>query len=119
MKNNELIEVIDYLVENSACDLCGHCAYYKQPKNDEDYTPCNELEKHGNVACRNGMIEYFKKKEYWIEYEYTDKFTGLFEKGNKKIVSDYKTAEMTLYDILGDLEEQGHLNVAGAVQNEL
>lgn len=60
MENNELIEVIDYLVENSACDLCGHCAFYKPIKNDEDYTPCGEREKHGNVACRNGMIEYFK-----------------------------------------------------------
>ncbi len=57
------IKVIDYLIENGGCDLCGKCAYYIQAKKDEDFTPCKEFEKDGNIACRNGMIEYFKNNE--------------------------------------------------------
>ena len=57
------IKVIDYLIENSGCDLCGKCAYYTQAKKEEDYTPCKAFEKDGNIACRKGMIEYFEKEE--------------------------------------------------------
>ena len=57
------IKLIDYLIENCGCDLCGKCAYYTPPKQDEDFTPCQMFEQDGNIACRNGMIEYFKNNE--------------------------------------------------------
>ena len=59
----EKIKLIDYFIANSGCDLCGKCINYTPPKQDEDYTPCKEFEKDGNIACRNGMIEYFKNNE--------------------------------------------------------
>lgn len=57
------IKVIDYLIENGSCDLCGKCEFYVEPNKNEDFTPCQMFEKHGNTACRNGMIEYFKNNE--------------------------------------------------------
>lgn len=54
-------KVIDYFIENSACDLCGKCAYYTPPKK-EDFTPCKAFEKDGNKACKNGMIAYFESE---------------------------------------------------------
>lgn len=55
------IKVIDYLIENGGCDLCGKCEYYVEPNKNEDFTPCQMFEQDGNIACRNGMIEWFKK----------------------------------------------------------
>lgn len=52
-------KVIDYLIESSGCDLCGKCAYYVQPKENEDFTGCQMFEKDGNNACRKGMIKWF------------------------------------------------------------
>lgn len=55
-------KVISYLIENSACDICGKCAYYKAANPNEEFTPCKDFEKEGNVACRNGMIKYFENE---------------------------------------------------------
>ena len=57
------IKVIDYLIENGGCDLCGKCVYYKPIEQDSDVEPCEEFEKDGNIACRKGMIEWFKNNE--------------------------------------------------------
>ena len=53
-------KVIDYLIEHSGCDLCGKCAYYVQPKENEDFKGCQMFDRDGNGACRQGMIEWFK-----------------------------------------------------------
>lgn len=63
MKLKSEIKLIDYLIVNSGCDLCGKCIYYTPPKKDEDFTACKQYEKSGDIACRNGMIEFFKNKE--------------------------------------------------------
>ena len=57
------IKVIDYLIENGACDTCSKCIYYTPILPNGDVEPCEEFEKDGNIACRNGMIEYFKNNE--------------------------------------------------------
>lgn len=57
------IKVIDYLIENGGCDCCAKCAYYKTAAENSDAEPCKAFEKDGNIACRNGMIEYFKNNE--------------------------------------------------------
>lgn len=57
------IKVIDYLIEYGACDTCAKCIYYAPILPNGDVEPCEEFEKHGNLACRNGMIEYFKNNE--------------------------------------------------------
>lgn len=57
------IKVIDYLIKNGGCDCCEKCEYYCKPNENEDFTPCQMFEQNGNVACRNGMIEYFKHNE--------------------------------------------------------
>lgn len=46
--------LIDYLIAESACDKCGKCVYFKEPKPNEDYTSCE----HEN-ECKEGMIKYF------------------------------------------------------------
>ena len=57
------IKVIDYLIENGGCDTCGKCAYAKPLDENGDIKPCLEFDKDGSVACRNGMIEYFRNNE--------------------------------------------------------
>ena len=57
------IKVIDYLIENGGCDCCAKCAYYKTAAENSDAEHCKEFEKGGNIACRKGMIEYFKNNE--------------------------------------------------------
>ncbi len=57
------IKAIDYLIENGGCDCCAKCIYCQPIKENEDIEPCKEFEKTGNIACRNGMIEYFKNNE--------------------------------------------------------
>ena len=57
------IKVIDYLIENGACDTCSKCIYCTPILPNGDVEPCEEFEKHGNTACRTGMIEYFKNNE--------------------------------------------------------
>ena len=56
-------KVINYFIKESACDICGKCVHYVEPKEDEDYTPCPAYEKSGKTACRKGMIEYFSKSK--------------------------------------------------------
>lgn len=57
------IKVIDYLIENGAYDTCSKCIYCTPIAPNGDVEPCEEFEKHGNTACRTGMIEYFKNNE--------------------------------------------------------
>lgn len=62
MKTDEtkgLIACIDWLIKESACDLCGYCAKYVPPKDDEDFTPCPGFEEYGGKACLDGVIEFF------------------------------------------------------------
>ena len=53
-------KLIDYLIEEANCDICAKCAYCQPLDESVDYEPCRAREQDGNVACRNGMIEYFK-----------------------------------------------------------
>lgn len=69
------IKVIDYLIENGGCDLCGKCAYYTQANKNEDYTPCKAFEKDGNIACRKGMITFFEREK--------------LQKENNKLLDDF------------------------------
>jgi len=57
-----MIELIDYLIENGACDCCARCIHNKSISDSGNVEPCAEFGKDGNVACRNGMIEFFKQK---------------------------------------------------------
>lgn len=53
------VACIEWLIKESACDLCGHCAKYIPPKKNEDFTPCPGFEKYGKKACLDGVIDYF------------------------------------------------------------
>jgi hypothetical protein len=55
-------KVIDYLIEDGGCDTCSKCAYYQTVNDGEDIEACKEFKKDGNIACRNGMIEYFENE---------------------------------------------------------
>lgn len=69
------IKVIDYLIENGGCDLCGKCIYSKPILPNKDVAPCNEFKKHGNTACRNGMIAFFEREK--------------IQKGNNKLLDEF------------------------------
>ena len=64
MKKKALINLIDYLLVDGGADCCAKCAYncagYSGNVPDDF---CREFTKDGNVACRNGMIKFFHKKE--------------------------------------------------------
>lgn len=57
-----MINVIDYLISNGACDCCARCVHCTTIDEYEDFPPCLEREKFGDVACRDGMIKYFREK---------------------------------------------------------
>ena len=57
------IKIIDFLIATGGCDTCLKCMFAKPINENDDVEPCKEFEKDGNIACRNGMIEYFKNNE--------------------------------------------------------
>ena len=56
-----MIKVIDYLIANGACDCCACCSNCPPLNKDGDVEPCLEIEKYGDVACRDGMIKFFRE----------------------------------------------------------
>ena len=58
-QDSAVVKVIDYLLEQGADDLCSKCAFHKVA--NFDTLKCEKYEGQNNVACRNGLIEYFKK----------------------------------------------------------
>ncbi len=61
-KENVLIDLIDYLLEDYGGDACGKCAYCQQADENGDVTDCQPIKQDGNKACRCGMIKYFMER---------------------------------------------------------
>lgn len=58
-----LHKVVDYLVKDSAEDVCKMCAYLGNfPPTPDDIEPCPYKRKNGYTACRNGLIEHFQNE---------------------------------------------------------
>lgn len=65
LKEKATTAALDWLVENCDADLCGHCAYYVPPKEDEDFTPCKGWDGEGAPdckTCREGLLEHFAQE---------------------------------------------------------
>lgn len=58
---NAYIKTIDRCIEKYD-DLCGKCIYAKTYEENVD-VGCEYFDKGGNVACRNGIIKYFKREK--------------------------------------------------------
>ena len=56
-----MIKIIDYLIANGACDCCARCIHFKPIKEPGNFDPCLEVAKYGDVACRDGMIKFFRE----------------------------------------------------------
>lgn len=60
--------VVDFIVQDLRIDCCELCIYYNKARcceaieKDEDCDPCAHHRRHGDVACRNGIIEAFQMK---------------------------------------------------------
>ena len=66
LEDRAVLAALYWLVEVCNDDICGHCAHYVEPKEDEDFTTCAHLEAgddDNNRICCEGVIEYFKQKE--------------------------------------------------------
>lgn len=65
MKNKEecLIELIDYLLEDYGGDCCAKCIHCAVADKDGNIPPCKPFDQDGNVGCRNGMIAWFENQE--------------------------------------------------------
>ena len=67
-KIETLHKVVEFLIRSSE-DVCKVCAYYnkeeqaKQSLENEEEEPCKFKRRHGEISCRNGIIEYFQKEE--------------------------------------------------------
>ena len=57
---------VDFIVKDSGVDVCKICTYYneesqsRENERDENCDPCVWHRKHGDVACREGVIEHFQ-----------------------------------------------------------
>lgn len=60
-QDSAVVKVIDYLIEEGGADLCSKCAFNNSRYVNFDTGECEKYEGQNNVACRNGLIEYFKK----------------------------------------------------------
>ena len=56
--------VVDHVIEgpDDACQLCVYYNMQNQLACADDEIPCVNMRKHGRVACRNGIIEFFQLK---------------------------------------------------------
>lgn len=67
-KVETLHKVVEFLIRSSE-DVCKVCAYYnasaqaKAIEENEDEEPCILKRRHGEIACRNGIIEYYQKEK--------------------------------------------------------
>ena len=71
MSENLLNEIVDWIVDCAGEDICQICAYYNDENNKKFFETYNDDELneaycfyHGQrkkIACREGIIEYFKK----------------------------------------------------------
>lgn len=67
-KIETLHKVVDFLIRSNE-DVCRICEYYnreaqaKSILENEDEEPCKLRRRQGELACRNGIIEYFQKEE--------------------------------------------------------
>ena len=52
--------VVDWVVQSSGADCCQLCAYYNKKEQlacSEDIDCCGAHRRHGDIACREGIIE--------------------------------------------------------------
>lgn len=60
--------VVDFIVTETGVDCCKICTYYNEARQsaefekDENCDPCVKHRRHGDVACRGGIIEAFQMK---------------------------------------------------------
>lgn len=57
---NAYIKAIDHCIKKMD-DLCGKCIYAKPFEND-CVVVCEEFDRQGCIACRNGIIKYFEEE---------------------------------------------------------
>ena len=68
MKNDLTVQTlhaaVDFIVKESAVDVCKMCTYYQEEiqamRFDRGEDPCVKHSKHGDLACREGVIEKFQ-----------------------------------------------------------
>lgn len=70
MKNETLINLIDYLLKDYGGDCCAKCVHCQQADENGNIPNCKPIEQDGNVACRNGMIAWFKQSTKTEKAEY-------------------------------------------------
>lgn len=61
-QDSAVVKVIDYLIEQGGLYSCSNCAFSNTQYMNFETGECEKYEGQNNVACRNGLIEYFTKK---------------------------------------------------------
>ena len=63
-----LYAAVDFIVNESAVDICMLCMYYNESSQSEELEKDDQADccvwrrKRGNIACREGLIEHFQVK---------------------------------------------------------